>query len=264
VIRSDTTIPGRHDEMPVSKIPGPSAEPAPEALFPEARRRRRRRWIVSGIALLVLSGLLGWVLGSGSGHAPRRTGTSSAHPRPPVIGKTLQESASPTSCSFGPTPGFLEGTVKAVTATTVGVSAGTACTDTFPIGPTTSTCWATCGDTWANVWTHLTPEDVVDVQASTNADGSVIVQWIDIDPVSGEGVVTAVPTSSEVSVQLTRGQVTDSLLISSSTITQSGSQTVTGSSELLQPGEMVSFTGGAVGPGPITPDVYALRISVGT
>jgi hypothetical protein len=113
------------------------------------------------------------------------------------------------------------------------------------------------------VWTHLTPEDVVDVQASTNADGFVIVEWIDIDSVTGEGVVTAVPTSTEVSVQLTRGQGTDSLLISPSTITQSGSETVTGSSELLQPGQTVYFTGGAVGPGPSTPEVYALRISVG-
>jgi len=75
-------------------------------------------------------------------------------------------------------------------------------------------------------------------------------------------VVTAVQTSNEVSVQLTRGQGTDTLFISPSTITQRASETVTGSSDLLQAGDAISFTGGAVGPGPNTPEVYAFRISV--
>lgn len=260
---SRATLPTTSSTAAVPTLPPSNNSPTPESLFPEARRRRRhRRWIVGGIAVLLLVGVLGLVLVSEGGRTPHERGLSTVHPKPRVSAITPEQSASPTSCSFGPTPGFLEGTVKVATATTIGVSAGTACTDNFPVGPTTSICWATCSDTWANVLTRLTPQDVVDIQASTNASGSVTVDWIDINSVSGQGVVTAVESSNEVDVQLTRGGGTDMLLISPSTITQRGSETATGSSALLQAGDAISFTGGAVGPGPNSPDVYALRVSV--
>jgi hypothetical protein len=87
--RTDTTIPRRHDEMPVSKIPKAAAEAAAEALFPEARLRRRRRWmwtaVMSVAALAVVLGLIAsgwggtptqssrvpWLFGPGKIEAPR-------------------------------------------------------------------------------------------------------------------------------------------------------------------------------------------------
>jgi hypothetical protein len=70
--RTDTMIPRRHEEIPVSKIPGTAADAAPKALFPEARRRRRqRRWMWTAAVILVAT--LAVVLGlsiSGRGGTP--------------------------------------------------------------------------------------------------------------------------------------------------------------------------------------------------
>jgi hypothetical protein len=268
VSHSHTTLVRDRDRMAAPDAQPPDATPPPESLFPEARQRQRhRRWIIGGVALLLVAAAFSWVLLSGGGHPPHKTASPSVHPRPPVVAKTHQRSGLPTSCTFGPTPGFLEGTVKQATATTVGVSAGTACTDNFPVGPTTSVCWGPCGaEPWTSVWSRLTPEDVVDVQASTDPEGSITVDWIDVDSLTGQGVVTSVPAPNEVTVQLTGGRSsgTDTLLIAPSTIVEKGSAQTLGSSGLVQVGDSTYFTGSAVGPGPNTPEVYAARIFIDT
>jgi hypothetical protein len=98
------------------------------------------------------------------------------------------------------------------------------------------------------------------MNAVTNPDDSIAVTWIDIDAVTGTGTVTASPSSNRVTVYVSRTKTTNTLLISSSTIFQNGGVQSTGSSNMLQIGESVSFTGSAVGPGPTSSNVYTLRI----
>jgi hypothetical protein len=188
-------------------------------------------------------------LAAGVGRSQGAAEDEFAKRAPECTGGRHQDSCDPPApCNVGPTPGFLVGQVQIVTATAVGVSAGAACVDEFPVGPGATICWATRADTWVNVWTRITPEDIVDVEASANPDGSVTIASIDIDTVDSQGIV---PTANRdaLIVQLIKSGGTVTLLISSSTMVEQGS--VSGASNVVHVGEHISFTGDASVQGPI-------------
>jgi hypothetical protein len=88
-------------------IDAPPEKPAPheaQLLFQEARRRRRRRWLVSGIVASILLAVLGFTLsvtlgGSSRGPSPSVAGSPSAKPAA-VLGDTF--SIRPVLCYAPP------------------------------------------------------------------------------------------------------------------------------------------------------------------
>lgn len=204
-------------------------------------------WVsLIGLAILTttaaLIGLAGAPGRTQDGNTKSASGTGGTHP---------------ASCRFGPTPGFLEGTVRYKSATELGVSAGSKCIDMFPVSSKTVVCWSTCPGSWALAWRHLGPKDTIDIETAMSGN-SLRPQWIDVDSTAENGVITSIAAGS-FEVQLTRQPYgSDRVIITPTTIiTSNGAST---SAASLHVGQGIYVTGSAAGPGPDTRKIYAVRV----
>ena len=76
--------------VPVGRAPADQTAPNPEVLFREARQRRRRRWLVAGLSLVVVLGTTLGMVGFGGPArttSPTRSGGESQPSAPPVGGQ---------------------------------------------------------------------------------------------------------------------------------------------------------------------------------
>ena len=83
-------------------------------------------------------------------------------------------------------------------------------------------------------------------------------QWIDVDSTAENGVITSIAARS-FEVQLTRQPYgSDRVIITPTTIVTSNGASTSPAS--LHVGQGIYFTGSAVGPGPDTRNIYAVRV----
>ncbi len=163
--------------------------------------------------------------------------------------------APPTAVS----PGFATGTLVAVSATTMQITASGPDALHLALAPNTQICRGSC----AARWTDLQPGDRVAAGFSRNARGDRVARWVDANMLTQYGTITAIGRTTVTIVPNTGrdGDVERELVIVPETMIHYHDGTSeTGAARHLAVGDHVYFTGTADSPDLRVRRVWAQRI----